>query len=219
MWIQLQKIWKDPVWSKVISVAIISALTLIYNLILSQKEDSSFKAIFLELWTHKVELWIIALLILLIVFVNLTLNNAFQYTEETLSFDRNLFNRIRNWDGMTNLVMEIKTHGFSGRPVKMDRFETMIDIMEASNEPDFEFFNPKMNKVKNKLFEEFENLNSVLNKFIFGANNGFVSIPREWEYQQPDRMEEAFEKIKSQEEKFTEAYQNFISKGRRTLKI
>lgn len=215
----LQKGWKDPVWSKLISAGILGLLTLPYNFVVSQNKNLSFSEVFISFWTYKIELWIALLIIFTVSFLYLLFKRNFKYSEETLALDRTQFNLIRNWNGMIDFAMEIKTHGFSSRPVKMERIKTMIEIIKESEKPDFFFFNPKLNKLKDNLITELKNLDSTLNGYIFGANNGHVSIPSEWEYQQPERMNEAIKKIKKQEDIFTETFQSFIMQGRKILEI
>ena len=95
----------------------------------------------------------------------------------------------------------------------------MTSIREESKKPDFHFFNPVLNKIKVRLLIEFENLDSVLTGNIYGDHNGWLSIPSEWEYSQRERMLKAEIEIKKQEDIFTEVYQNFITQGRKILKV
>lgn len=215
----IKNIWKDSVGGNLIATLIIALLTLLYNFIISRYKNISFKEVFIDFWTYQIDLWIVLLFILTIIVLYSLIKSKFKYDEETLALDRAFFNQIRNWEGMVDLVLEIKTNGFSGRPVKMERIETMISIREESEKPDFHFFNPVLNKIKARLLIEFENLDSVLSGNIFGANNGWVSIPSEWEYDQRERMLKAQSEIKKQEDIFTEVYQNFITQGRKILKV
>jgi hypothetical protein len=133
--------------------------------------------------------------------------------------DRKLFKQISNGEGVLELILEIKGRGFSNHPVRMDRIETMIDLLEESKKPDFEFLNPKLDKLKFNVIKELKKLDEILSKYIFGANlDGWVSIPSEWEYEQRDRLEKAKSEISKQEDIFTYVYQKFITEGRKILK-
>ena len=61
---KIKQIWKDPVFSKVISIGIIGLITMIYNLVYSIIENTSFRNEFMKFWTLKIELWHFAILIL-----------------------------------------------------------------------------------------------------------------------------------------------------------
>lgn len=215
----IKNIWKDSVGGNLIATVLIAVLTLLYNFIVSRYKNISFKEVFIDFWTYQIDLWIVLLLILTIIVLYSLTKSKFKYDEETLALDRAFFNQIRNWEGMVDLVLEIKAHGFSGSSVKMELVETMISIREESEKPDFHFFNPVLNKIKARLLIEFENLDSVLTGNVYVGNNGWMSIPSEWEYSQRERMLKAKSDIKKQEDIFTEVYQNFITQGRKILKV
>lgn len=215
----IKNIWKDSVGGNLIATVLIAILTLLYNFIVSRYKNVSFNEVFIEFWTYQIDLWIVLLFILTIIVLYSLTKSKFKYDEETLALDRAFFNQIRNWEGMVDLVLEIKSNGFSSRPVKFERIETMTSIREESKKPDFHFFNPVLNKIKARLLIEFENLDSVLTGNIYGDHNGWLSIPSEWEYSQRERMLKAKIEIKKQEDIFTEVYQNFITQGRKILKV
>lgn len=215
----IRNIWKDSVGGNLIATVLIAILTLLYNFIISRYKNISFKEVFIDFWTYQIDLWIVLLFILITIVLYSLIKSKFKYDEETLALDRAFFYQIRNWEGMVDLVLEIKSHGFSSRPVKFERIETMISIQEESKKPDFHFSNPVLNKIKARLLIEFENLDSVLTGNIYSTHNGWISIPSEWEYTQRERMLKAESDIKKQEDIFTEVYQNFITQGRKILKV
>lgn len=215
----IKNIWKDTVGANLIIALIFALLTLLYNFIIFRYKSISFKEVFIDFWTYQIDLWIILFFSLTLIVLYNLIKSKFKYDEETLALDRAFFIQIRNWKGMVDLVVEIKTHGFSSRPVEMERIDTMNSILEESEKPDFHFFNPELNKIKARLLIEFGNLDSVLSGNIYGANNGWMSIPSEWEYDQRERMLKAEREIKKQEDSFTEVYQNFITQGRKILKV
>lgn len=213
-------VWKDPVWSKVIATAIVGLITITLSLISAKINVISFVASLKHFLNYGMPIWVCGLILLPALLLFYYSQWWFKYDSETLELDRKLFNKICNEQGMIGLVLEIKGNGFSSSPVKFERIETLIYILEESKKPDFEFINPKLDQLKSKLIKEFEMLDSVLNKYIFGTHNvGWVSIPSEWEYDQPEMMQKAQQEIEKQENSLSEAYQNFVSKGRRFLKV
>lgn len=214
-----QKIWKDSVWSKIISVIIIALITFTYNAIVAKEKNFTILESFFNFWNFKIELWVFILICSCIAAVFYLINRSFRYDNETLEMDRKLFKQISNGEGVLELILEIKGRGFSNHPVRMERIETMIDLLEESKKPDFEFLNPKLDKLKFNVIEELKKLDEILSKYIFGANlDGWVSIPSEWEYEQRDRLEKAKSEISKQEDIFTNVYQKLITEGRKILK-
>lgn len=215
-----QKIWKDSVWSKVISVAIIASITFLYNIIIAKIKNETIKDSLYNFWNYKIELWVFTMILLFLFVIIYFFSERFNYDNETLELDRKLFNQILKGEGMMDLVLEIKNQGFSSGPVRIERIEAMISFLEESKKPDFEFFHPKLNNLMQKIIEAFHDLDKVLLEYIFGANNhGWVSIPTEWEYEQLDRLKKAKKEIKEQEENFTKKYQEFVTEGRKVLKV
>jgi hypothetical protein len=216
----LQKIWKDSVWSKIISVIIIALITFTYNVIVAKEKSFTILESFSNFFHFKIKLWILILIFFCIAVVFYVINRGFRYDNETLELDRKLFKQISDGEGIIELILEIKGRGFSNHPVRMERIETMINLLEESKKPDFEFLNPKLDKLKFSVIEELKNLDEILSIYIFGANmNGWVSIPSEWEYEQRERLEKAKSEISRQEDIFTKVYQKFITEGRKILKV
>ena len=128
----IKNIWRDSVGGNLIATVLIAILTLLHNFIVSRYKNISFKEVFIEFWTYQIDLWLVLLFILTIVVLYSLIKSKFKYDEETLALDRAFFNQIRNWEGMVDLVLEIKSHGFSSRSVKFEIIQTIISIREES---------------------------------------------------------------------------------------
>lgn len=216
----VQKVWKDPVWSKVISVGIVALLTLLYNVITATRQKTSLSIAFYNFWTYKISLWVASLLLSLLLAIHFLLKKNFKYDQETLELDRKLFHQLRYGNGIEDLILDIKSNCFSCRPVRFERISAIIEVLENSKKVDFEFFNPRLDKLKRDFIKELVNLDLTLDNYIFGMNNPeWVSIPSEWEFNQPERLREAQKIIAQKENAFTISYQNFISEGRKILKV
>lgn len=216
----LIKIWKDSVWSKIISVAILAAVTLTYNLLNSIINGMSFKMSFINFWAYKIDLWIPFLLITFFLIGHQFYTKRFKYDTDTLAVDRTLFNQIRSNHSMTDFFLDIKSNGFSSRPIRNERISTLINFILDSEKPDFEFINPHLNNLKSKLVKEFISFDLVLRDYIYGTNNSeWLSIPSEWEYDDPERMKQAIANIEKQENILTLTFQKFITTGRKILKV
>ncbi|MFT3750654.1 MAG: hypothetical protein QM768_20250 [Agriterribacter sp.] len=95
----------------------------------------------------------------------------------------------------------------------------LLKFIEDNKKADFQFLNPKLEKLKKKLAVEFDNLESALSGNICGANSGWLSIPSEWEFTQPERMQKAISLIQKHENKTASTFRNFIEVGRKILKV
>lgn len=217
---RLLKIWKDPVFSKIISVIIVALLTLLYNFISAKIGKSSFKVEFINFWSYKIALWKTLMILSVFILIFYLKSNKFKYDEETLRIDRDFFKKFKNEYLTTEAMLATKTNTFSNNPFEAENLHAIIGILDESKKADFEFINPHLNKLKNELINEIENFYSVTSRFIFGTHNsGWLSIPAEWEYTQPARLEEAQKLISKQENVLTEKYEKLITKGRRILKV
>lgn len=72
-----EKIWKDPVWSKVISVIIIGIAGLIYAKINSIYENETFKDSILNLLSHKIELKYLLIFIIIFLILQFSFKKIF----------------------------------------------------------------------------------------------------------------------------------------------
>lgn len=138
------KIWKDSVWSKVIAGAIIGIFTLAYNYLTAERNDISFPSSFKIFWTHKIDLWIVILSLMIFLLVYHFLTRQFKYDEQTLQLDRALFNQIRQNHSITDFISEVKSNGFSTRPVKSERITTIFNVTNDNKKPDSQFLNPSL---------------------------------------------------------------------------
>lgn len=191
-----------------------------YNYFTAKQNDISFLTSFKSFWTQRVDLWIVILCLTVFLIAYYIVTRQFKYDEQTLQLDRNLFNQIRQNHSITELILEVKSNGFSTRPVKSEIISTIFYVTDDNKRPDAQFLNPKLQKLKNKVIQEFENLDSALSGNIYGTGNSeWLSIPSEWEFEQPDRMQKAIADIQKQENVLTKTYQEFITTGRKILKV
>lgn len=217
--------WKDPVWSKVISVAIIFCITTVYSFLNSEIQNTTFKFQFHNFWRQRFELWqmVLGVIGVVVIFSLIKLAfkksfSSFRYDPETLQLDRNLFNKIRNKVLTEEQMLNVKNNTYSSCPFKLDKIGFIFLINEEKNKADFEFLNPKIERLKKIVIKEIEKLDALIDTYTFGANGEWISIPSEWEYNQPERMREAKELLLEQEILLSKKYDTFIRFCRHTLK-
>lgn len=212
------KFWNDSVWSKVISVGIVAIISFTINGVTAFVKKQSFYSALKNFWNIEFSLWQLLIFFSLLYFISFLINkNSFNYDDKSLELDRELYKQIR----AQSLVffLETSSNGFSSRPVKSEIIGIMFDLFEQNQNPSFIFLNPTLENLKKDLMKQLDKLDGVLNNYIFGARNGWVSIPSEWEYEQPERMIKAKKEIKKEEDLFTKKYIRFITKSKQILKI
>lgn len=214
-------IWRDPVWSKVISFLVIAGLTIAYNFVVSKYEKSNFQEEFIRFWTLKLSLWLVALGTCIYIAGKLVAKRyLFKYDESTQKLDKDLYNLIKTSYLSQDAVLLLKNNTFSGRSFQYSELHSILRISEEQLKSDFEFVNPRLEKLKCNLIHEVDNFYSITSKYIFGTGNvEFLSIPSEWEFDQPERFDKAQNEIKQQEEVLSSKYDQFIRSCRTTLKV
>lgn len=223
---KLKEIWKDPVWSKVISAGIISLLILIYNAIDVLATGKDFKTSVITFWNFKVSLWIIAIAIIILGIIFTIVKKIkkvkkveFIYDEKTLELDTALFNKIRNNMLTIQNIYWLRTNNFAGYSFR-DELLRPFDLIEVEMErPDLDFFYPKLESLKEELLNYIRDFNSFLLPNVFSEGDQRLSVPSEWEMEQPERFNIAVEGIHKRAQSIAAKYDEFIKKGRQILKV
>lgn len=223
------KYWQDPVWSKIISVVILSLGAIIYNYIASLINQTGFLFQLKEFLSIKIDLWIIifSFLVMCIVYylilkIRPQKELSFRYDAETLDIDRNLFDKIRNEYIDKNALQSLAYNSFSSRPFGCKELEFMEKIIHDSIDPNFEFINPNLEKLKLEFVISTENLKDYVDKNTFSTNappssdDIWLRVPREWNV---DKVWKVQGKIKELENIAYHNWKEFIRQGRIILKI
>jgi hypothetical protein len=212
------KIWKDPVWSKVIAAIILGLGVLGLNAISAVHKDISFKEELVRFWKSRYDLWHYCLFSLAVISIWMLIKNKrkgfFRYNDETIEIDRALFAKIRSQLPSDKMAW-VKGHGYSNNPFKMEEID-LLNFIEEKDRADFEFLHPELENLKKELVSGLEGLNEVLIRNIFGAGDNWLSIPREWSI---EKFQEARECIEAESDIVGEAYDDFIKTGRRILRV
>lgn len=230
---KITTIWKDPVLSKIISAAIIGVVALVYNAIIAYSKNIDFYTVVTSFIKTDVKLWVILILLLfyLIVLIirkkikknkEVVIENKeveFEYDDRTLKLDIDLFNKIR-YELLTHgNIQWLRTNNFAGFSFKDDLL-TPFDLIEIeSSKADFEFLNPKLETLRKDLINDIIELNSLLLKNIFREGKTRLSVPSEWETEQPERFWTAVEEIHLRTQSIGKKYDELIKASRRILKV
>jgi hypothetical protein len=219
------RVWRDPVWSKVIAVGIIAVISFVYNLLASHFNSTNLRTEIIRFWTSRIYLWQAALLILAALSTSwlgsyLARKKAYKYDSETLELDRGLFLKIRNEILPQDLIFAVKQSSFAENDFPADLLFKVLNIIEEEKKSDFHFFHPALERMKEQLVLEVGEFGKVTGEYIFGAKGQkMLGIPREWVHDQPERFKEAVKKVYDQEIAMIQAYDQFIRFGRLILKV
>ena len=216
----LNKIWSDPVWSKVISVIIIASAGLLYTYVSAKIDNLGFQEQILSFLNIKISLWLsIILFVILTISINYSKQRRtkFKYDTETLNLDKALFEKLKDLlpqDGSISQFRSFVTFlGF-----EFDEIENFRTFKEYCTRSDFDFFHPTLEKLKHELLNKIE---------IFTENfyNKTKQLDGEYRYIIPskeDNIVKHEENKKEFEKSATELiakYDELIKSGRKILKI
>ncbi len=213
--IKLKKIWNDSVWSKVISACIVGLSIYVYNYFSEIK--------FLEI-TVKLYIVLILFFLLLICFfiyqkyIYNKNRNSFLYDEETLKIDKELFIKIKELLPPESITW-LRNNDFGGHGFKEANLDPFDNIEFESENKELEFFNPYIESLKKELIDSILDFNSVSLSYIFNGGYNKLTIPPEWETEQPERFYEAVNEIHKRTELIGNSYDKFISETRKILKV
>ena len=223
---KIKQIWKDPVWSKVISAGIIGLVILIYNYIYSLVTNTNFKTNITAFWNSKISLWVVAVIIIVLVtiFTLIKLSNrkakdTFAYDEKTLELDIAFFNKIRNEMLTMQSIYWLRNNNFGGRGFEDELLQPFDNIEIEMERPDYDFFNPKLENLLQELMEPIKDFNSFLLLNVFSEGSHRLTVPPEWRHEQSERYDEAVDGIHRRVQKLTLKYDEFVRNGRKILKI
>lgn len=228
---QILKYWKDPVWSKIISVLLISIITLIYNYIISLIKRTNFLTELYNFLFIKIDLWLVIILFLIIYLTYyftrklfLDKKEKFRYDDELLGLDRNLFEKIRMEYIDDDAIKLLANQSCSSRPFDCKEIDFAGKISDANLNPNFSFINPSLEELKQELVSSLEEFDYYVGSNTFSINGSgyrddnilWLKIPSEWNI---DKQIEVREEIKRLEKNAYEKCTQFIHLGRNTLKV
>ncbi len=215
----LNRIWTDPVWSKVISAILIALGTTIFISIKSYYQDKSFNEVLKEILDLQLDLKTILLFLILLLVIYLILSAfRFKYSDSTKQSDIELFNTIRNkYLDQDNTIRFLREFDFRGA-FDTERIDGLDDFIDKCRNSDFKFHNPRLEKLKNQIQKEGEVLQEIvaIKTFPEGRLN---RVPREWEQKNREEFNKAINGMNNAANNIVRIYDTFILKGRKELEI
>lgn len=199
---RIKKILKNQYVSGVIIGVFLIFLTTFISYVKSLSTDESFTELFKTFWTYKIELWLILLIIfvisILIIFIIQFFKkkkSSFKYDSNSVTLDRKLFNRIiKELLPQDGTILWLRTHNF-GSSFPDIRTDPLYTFETENLKSDFEFLNPKLEKLKTELLNSILTLNKGIATHTFEAGPDFQSIPSEWKTEQRERYTNAVDEL------------------------
>lgn len=221
---KFQKIWVDPVWSKVIAAAIIAICAVLWAFISAKINNVDFMTAWNNFWTFEIPLWVVTVgvfsIILLLGFRQVLNKESFEYDDETLKLDRQVFDRIRTeLLPQSGTIQFLRHNNFAGFSFKTDDIVDLHRFEEESNNSNLEFLNPDLEKIKLELLSSVSHFTALIAIQTFPTKNGRQIVPPEWEIDQPERFREVVTDLHDTKFEICEKYDMLIKLGRRVLKI
>lgn len=194
------KVWKDPVWSKVISVGIVALISLAFD------STRNF------LWYY----WHYPVIILLLCIIFLQRHFTTKMPSHLFEADKRTYERIQHLLCDSGLMERIRTDNFSSA-FRNDIFE-LFDALsyEVNRNPiQYEFIDGCLNKQLQELFLLINEFGDYLSTNTWTTRNTeFSQIPPEWPEKSPNRFIETTQSISQLRRDVCKAYDEFTRQGR-----
>jgi len=221
---RLNKIWTDPVWSKIIAAVIIGLGTIIWTLVSAQINNIDFQTAWTNFWNLKISLWLLTIIVLLGLLsywlIKYLKKESFEYDDETLTLDKQIFEKIRtDLLPQTGAIYFLRHNNFAGFSFKIENVEDLDKFEYECKNPDFEFLHPNLEKLRIELLEYVAHFTTLVGLETFPTNNGRQTVPPEWETDQPERFWKVVNDFHETKHKICQTYDDLIKSGRRLLKI
>jgi hypothetical protein len=145
--------------------------------------------------------------------------STFRYDAQMLELDKALYHKIKSEIlPQDHLISWLREKDF-GVGFDYKYISDLGKIIEENRHPDFQFFHPQLEKRKVQLVAAVADLLEAMNSYLFGNEDGLLSVPPEWEYRQPERYYEALSALSEKSGQVCNCFDDLIRTGRRLMKI
>ncbi len=146
--------------------------------------------------------------------------NHKKWLSEEKEFDKKIYVKIKeqllplNW-----WLWFIKDFNFAWFSFESSRIKDLFYISDTQiDNPDLKFLDKKLEKLKKDLFLEIKGIAYELSTNTFPQWEGRVTVPSEWELEQPERFTEVVDKLHSSSLSVWKKYNNFVNYWRKKFK-
>ncbi len=194
----LSKIWKDPVWSKVIASLILSgSVYVIYQCL-------------------QVNVWIILLLGLVIILLLFILCERYCYSENDRKEDNWLFNRIKDELLPLSAIDYLREVDFGY--FFFDKLEPVYSFEHLKKKPHTKFFHSKLERQKNRIIDDITSYKEIILPNTFATEPDGFGVPIDWKDSHPEKYRYVKQELNERANRICADYDKFIKIGRGVFK-
>lgn len=222
----IKKIWKDPVWSKVISALIIAILTSGYASVVAHITKTGFCETIKSMFESHALLWCIVLAVLAILiiygaFVKYKKSRTFKYDNHSYENDRKLYDMMMKDLTPHGSISFLRTNNFAGFSFHISSIKELETFFyKYSDDPHAEFFNPEIENVYKTLLVDINHFQELIciNTFALGTDD-LQTVPPEWEEEKPEQFWSVVNGIHNAAQKVCDDYDRFVKLGMREIRL
>lgn len=230
----IDKVWKDPVWSKLIAVGLITVIPSVWAAVKTIVNELDFWGnlklfFFTQVYLGHVTLVLVGIFlvwILLSVILKRTTNPEPilpPYTNEHKELDKIVFLKIRDEVlPANNTISFLRYNNFAGFSFDNDATKD-IEVFDSicDHDPSFEFIDPELEEVRKSLSDHISKfiLSIGGNTFPSTGRANWNTVPPEWEIEQPERFTEVVDELHTLKNNICSDYDRLMQMGRRKLGV
>lgn len=171
----IKKIWKDPVWSKVISAGILFLCSVAYSWFKTFVNDESFMVNWVEVLNTPFT-WVIICGFILIMIYQLCRRKKFKYDEISFNQDETLFNQITTKDLPAVFFDDYFRNYDFGASFLRDKLIPLTNFESIRQNPKYEFNNPELENIKKELLSNISSFKDYLFRYTIANENGILLV-------------------------------------------
>ena len=164
-------------------------------------------------------MWKIILCVIIIAAISLLYKFLkFKYTDEAKAADYAIYKKIIDdllpYNGA---IAFLRTNNFAGFSFRISSIQDLYNIEAQITNPHLIFINPKLEKIRKKLFEEVSQLLSLVGTYTFWVSEGIQSIPQKLELNNPEIFNKEVNEIHAASKSICAMYDKLIHTYRKYL--
>lgn len=219
----LKKLWKDPVGASVIASVIVILLTQLCVAVYSWFGEESFWGALKKISNIEIKLWIVFVLALAYLFIRGLVSKfgSFRYDNHSYENDKAVYDTIYKNLSFDGIIEFLRTNNFAGFPFYLSSLDELDDFFHTySNDPSFEFLNPKLEVLRLKLMKDIDEFKDLIAVNTFpGSREGLQTVPPEWETKCPEHFWDVVNKIHSAAKNICSDYDIIVRTGKRVINL
>jgi len=134
-----------------------------------------------------------------------------------LNLDKITFERLNELLDSKTIMFFIRQNGFIEGSFPDKIYQDIYIFLLECELPEFEFIDADLESIKSELKQNLKKLDLLISKHTFGTVSGKQEIPREWELQEPERLDKAIDDFTKLTPIISDNYETLIKLGRRKL--